>query len=108
MEAPGIEYISSCCPAFGLALSQAEVIPNEQFQPHPQAMGNGMITRSPILNCFTSAPTSTTSPMNSWPIMSYSFPVGACPLYRCSSEPQIAVELTLTMMSFGLRICGSG
>src|SRR3954453_9611359 len=34
--------------------------------------------------------------------------LGMKPLYRCRSEPQIAVLVTRTMASRSLRICGSG
>jgi hypothetical protein len=36
----------------------------------PQAIANGTTTRSPRRKWCTSGPTSTTSPMNSWPRMS--------------------------------------
>src|SRR5919204_3220088 len=39
----------------------------------PQAMLNGITTRSPGAMCFTSAPTSSTSPIGSWPTTSPSF-----------------------------------
>src|SRR6266404_970382 len=34
--------------------------------------------------------------------------VGIKPLYKCRSEPQIAVDVILTIASCLLRICGSG
>ena len=57
-------------PAFGLEFSQSENIAFWQKKQLPQAIGNGTTTRSPRLRLITAAPSSTTSPMNSWPRMS--------------------------------------
>ena len=57
-------------PAFGFELSQSESIPLWQNRQLPQAMLKGMTTRSPFFSMRFSLPTSTTSPMNSWPRMS--------------------------------------
>src|SRR4051794_26013340 len=73
-------------------------------------MQNGTITRSPtlILDLSTPVPTSTTSPMNSWPRMSPCRMVGMKPSYRWRSDPQMHVEEILMIASRGLRILGSG
>ena len=57
-------------PALGLEFSQTEYIPFWQAEQTPQAIGKGTTTRSPTLRLLTWGPTSTTSPMNSWPRMS--------------------------------------
>ena len=46
----------------------AVVIPCWQFGQVPSLNANGAITRSPRRRLVTSAPTSSTTPMNSWPI----------------------------------------
>src|SRR5205823_6411964 len=71
-------------------------------------MVKGTITRSPTFRFLTSGPSSTTSPMNSWPRMSPCSRLGMKALYRCRSEPQIAVLVTRMMASCGLMIEGSG
>ncbi|HUS65488.1 MAG TPA: alcohol dehydrogenase catalytic domain-containing protein, partial [Kofleriaceae bacterium] len=43
------------------------VPPGMRDEQAPQAIGNGTTTRSPTSRFFTSGPSSTTSPMNSWP-----------------------------------------
>ena len=53
-------------------------------------------------------PVSTTMPMASWPRMSPALRNGPSTPYRCRSEPQIAVEVTWMMTSFGSWIWGSG
>ena len=42
----------------------------------PHAMLNGITTVSPGAICLTSAPTSSTTPIGSWPMMSPSFMTG--------------------------------
>src|SRR5687768_10153834 len=79
-----------------------------QFQHFPHAIGNGTTTLSPTFRFFTDGPVSTTSPMNSCPRMSPCCIDGMNPLYKCRSDPQIAVDDTLMIASFELRICGSG
>ena len=66
--------------AFGFELSQSEVRPSRQYRQRPQAMANGTTTRSPGFRVVTPAPTSTTSPMNSWPSTSPDCMVGMTPL----------------------------
>ena len=67
---------ASIIQAFGFVLSQADQRSWVQNQQRPHPMGKGTITRSPAFRVFTSAPTSTTSPMNSWPRMSPRIMVG--------------------------------
>ena len=47
---------------------QAVVMPCRQFGHVPSLKANGAMTRSPFSRSVTSAPTSSTTPMNSWPI----------------------------------------
>ena len=47
---------------------QAVVMPCRQFGQVPSLNANGAMTRSPLRRLVTSAPTSSTTPMNSWPI----------------------------------------
>ena len=47
---------------------QAVVIPFWQLGQLPSLKANGAMARSPVLMSVTSAPTSSTTPMNSWPI----------------------------------------
>ena len=53
-------------------------------------MLNGTTTRSPGSMWVTSAPTSSTMPIGSWPRMSPGVRYGPSTSYRCRSEPQIA------------------
>src|SRR5215203_1613627 len=107
---PAGEYPNSfsTIQAFGLEFSQTEYICAWQALQNPQAIGKGTTTRSPALSVVTAPPTSTTSPMNSCPSTSPLFSVGTKPPYRCRSEPQIAVEVILTMASRSFKIVGSG
>src|SRR5690349_16811256 len=100
--------IFSATRALGFELSHTDVMPALHGPQTPHAMGKGTTTRSPTFRFFTVFPTSTTSPMNSWPMMSPGSMNGRKPLYRWRSEPQIAVDVTFTMQSFWLRIWGSG
>src|SRR5215204_3267857 len=43
-----------------------------------------------------------------WPMMSPGSIIGRKPLYRCRSDPQIAVDVIFTMQSRRLMISGSG
>ena len=47
---------------------QAVVTPFRQFGQVPSLNANGAMTSSPLARLRTSAPTSSTTPMNSWPI----------------------------------------
>ncbi len=94
--------------ALGLLFSQTEYMPCSQARQLPQAIGKGTTTRSPTRRFDTSGPTSTTSPMNSWPRMSPLSMVGMKPSYRCRSEPQIADEVMRMIASRAFRILGSG
>lgn len=53
--------------AFGLTLWQLEYNPRAQNQQVPQKTLNGTMTRSPRSRFRTPEPTSSTTPMNSWP-----------------------------------------
>ena len=70
MPAVGEPSSGSCSAAFGLVLSQSDQRSCWQYQQSPQQMKDGTTTRSPLRTLRTSRPTSTTSPMNSWPITS--------------------------------------
>src|SRR5207237_10218254 len=105
---PEYPYASSSIHAFGFELSHADHNSRSQKKHRPHAIVNGTTTRSPIFSFVISGPTATISPMNSWPRMSPRFNVGMNPSSRCRSEPQIAVSVTLTIASRGLRIFGSG
>ncbi len=72
--------IFSAIHAFGFEFSQSENSSFWQKKHLPQAIGKGTTTRSPTFRSFTSGPTSTTSPMNSWPRMSPFSIVGMKPL----------------------------
>ncbi len=69
-------------------------------------MLNGTITRSPRFKRWTEEPTSSTTPMNSWPKVVPMRVSGIMPWYRCRSEPQIAASVTRTMASFGCSMRG--
>src|SRR4030088_3088728 len=98
----------SAIHAFGLELSHSDVLPSLQLRQVPHEIVNGTSSRSPRLTFFTALPTSTISPMNSCPNTSPFITVGTKPEYMCKSEPQIAVEVTRTIASYGVRIVGSG
>ena len=76
MAPPVCPHSFSLKPALGLAFSHTENKPRAQAPQSPQAIGNGTTTRSPTRRVATSGPTSTTSPMNSWPSTSPSRMVG--------------------------------
>src|SRR5919107_4723944 len=101
-------HIFSAIHAFGFEFSQSEYSSRSHCRQWPHAIGNGTTTRSPTDRLFTLSPTSTTSPMNSCPSTSPLLIVGTNPLYRCRSEPQIAVLVIFTIASRWLRIFGSG
>ena len=71
--------------------------------PHPTTPLTS--TRSPSATVRTSAPTSTTVPMNSWPRCTPACAMS--PWYRCRSDPQIAVRSTRTTMPSGPLRAGS-
>jgi hypothetical protein len=60
----------SAIQALGLVFSQVEYSSRRHWAQLPQAMGNATTTRSPTLSPRTPGPVSTTSPMNSCPMMS--------------------------------------
>src|SRR3954463_7018497 len=110
MPATGCPNIFSATPALGLVFSQQEYSSAWQARQAPQAIGKGTTTRSPTrsLDPSTPGPTSTTSPMNSWPRTSPFSIVGTKPSSRCRSDPQIAVDVIFTTASRLLSIFGSG
>ena len=60
-----------------LVRSQTEKFPRRHWSHSPQMIVNGITTRSPTVSLlFAAGPTSTTSPMVSWPMMSPDFMVG--------------------------------
>ena len=67
MPALAYPHSFSAMPAFGFEFSHTEYIPAAQALHAPQAIGKGTTTRSPSFRFPTPGPTSTTSPMNSWP-----------------------------------------
>ena len=71
-------------------------------------MVKGIITRSPFFTACTAGPTSSTMPMNSWPMTSPDFMPGTLPRQRCRPEPQIAVAVTRRRMSSLFSRMGSG
>ena len=80
---PGGEWphIFSAIQALGLEFSQSEYSSGSQHQQLPQAIGNGHdhpVADLEVLHA--RGPTSTTSPMNSWPRMSPDSIVGMKPL----------------------------
>src|SRR3712207_747897 len=91
-------------------LSQQEYIPRLQKKQFPQAMQNGITTRSPTFtfDLSTSGPTSSTTPIGSCPRTSPGFINGMKPSTRCKSEPQMQVDVTRIIASRLLRILGSG
>ena len=62
--------IFSAIQAFGFELSQSDHSSSLQKKQRPHAIVNGTTTRSPTRRLVLPRPTSTTSPMNSWPRMS--------------------------------------
>src|SRR3954451_6990125 len=92
----------------GCVLSHSDHSSCSQYQHLPQPRKDGTTTRSPTLSLVVSGPTSTTSPMYSWPITSPSRMVGMYPPSRCRSDPHVVVSRTLRIASCGLRMPGSG
>ena len=66
--------------ALGLLVSHSEYRRLSQKKQWPQEIVNGTTTRSPFFRLRTSLPTSTTSPMNSWPSTSPGSMAGIRPL----------------------------
>src|SRR6202034_3360633 len=86
---------------------QYAVRPASQFLQKPQPMLKGRLTWSPFLMRLIPGPTSTTSPVFSWP----KTPPGlksVRPSYICRSEPQILVVVILMTTSLGCSILASG
>ena len=72
------------------------------------AIPKGTTTRSPTLSRVAPAPTSSTTPIASWPRMSPLSRYMPRTPYRCRSEPQIAVDVTRTIASVACSMRGSG
>ena len=70
-------------------------------------MIDGTTTRSPLRTLLTSRPTSTTSPMNSWPRMSPSRIIGMWPTIGCRSDPQVVELVILSITSLRVQDFGS-
>jgi hypothetical protein len=69
------------------------------------AILKGNTTRSPFVMLWTASPTSSITPMISWPT-TVPFFRGVRPSYMCKSLPQIPVVVTLRMASKGESIFG--
>lgn len=67
-----------------------------------------MTTRSPTLSFVTPAPTSTTTPIGSWPSTSPRSMNGPSSSYRWRSDPQIAEDVMRMTASVGSWMTGSG
>jgi hypothetical protein len=89
-------------------LSQSEYSSWRQYQHAPQEMKEDTTTLSPTWWRVTPGPTSTTSPMNSWPMTSPFSMVGMYPPSRWRSDPQVVVRRTRTMTSCSFTMTGSG
>src|SRR6185437_10517929 len=87
--------------------TQDVVSPDRQYSHVPSDQVKGEITRSPGRTVRTSAPTSVTTPRNSWPIRS---PGCRCPYprYAQRSVPHRAADTTRTTASVGSSTSGSG
>src|SRR5664279_2561549 len=83
-------------------VSHCDCRPTVHMTQCPQEMLNGTTTRSPTARLVTSAPSSCTMPISSWPGMSPGFMYGPSTSYRSRSEPQIADEVIFTMPSVGI------
>src|SRR5215208_3883334 len=94
--------------ASGLDSWQLPYSPCRQKTHFPQAMLNGTRTWSPTFRFSTPSPSSSTTPVNSWPNVIPTRVSGTDPLYRCRSDPQMHDRVTLTMASRGCRISGTG
>lgn len=86
---------------------QNDVQPCRQLRHVPHAMLNGTLTRSPTLIRVTAGPTSSTTPMFSWPRTLPSSTL-VRPSYMCRSEPQMFVVVIRTTASVGSWILASG
>src|SRR5439155_905701 len=71
-------------------------------------MLNGTTTRSPSRRFVIAGPTSSTMPIGSCPRMSPSVMNGPSTSYRCRSEPQMPLDVTLITASLGSWMAGSG
>src|SRR3954469_22665340 len=74
----------------------------------PQEMLKGITTRSPTLRSPASLPTASTTPIASCPSTSPGVMNAPRTSYRCKSEPQMLVLVTLMIASVGSLMIGSG
>jgi hypothetical protein len=87
--------------------TQAVLSPSWQKAQVPSENANGMTTTSPGLTVRTSAPTSSTTPMASWPI-GWPVSVASSDAYGQRSLPQMQARVTRTTASVGSAIVASG
>ena len=72
----GMAHLLAAISAPRLVRSQSEYSVRWQYQHSPQEIVNGTTTRSPFFSFLTSLPTSTTTPIGSWPSTSPASIVG--------------------------------
>src|SRR5207244_8418991 len=84
----------------GLARRHAQVQPAVQLRQVPHAILNGTDTRSPMEIRSTPDPTSSTTPMFSWP-STMPASSGARPSYGCRSDPEMLAVVILITASDG-------
>src|SRR3954452_6585877 len=111
-SANGIRSASAWAPSMPLlpkkpTCSQAVGRPSWQNAQVPSEKANGMTTTSPGLIVVTSAPTSSTTPIASWPI---DCPVseGSIEAYGHRSLPQMQARVTRTTASVDSVMAASG
>ncbi len=92
----------------GFAVSHWAKYPARQYAQNPQAIVDGMITRSPSRRFRTARPISSTMPTPSWPRIVPGFIPGTVPRTRWRSVPQIALAVRRTIASVRSLIRGSG
>ena len=86
---------------------QSWTSPSRQYSQRPHAIWELATTRSPIRHSVTPWPTSTTSPLNSCPIIKGGVRRAACATNPCVSDPQIPAARTWRTTSPVLGV-GSG
>ena len=91
----------------GFALSHCAKYPARQYEQVPQAIVEGMTTRSPGTKLRTCSPISSTTPTPSCPRIRPSFVPGMVPRTKWRSVPQIALAVSRTIASVGSWILGS-
>src|SRR4051794_20180507 len=111
-SAYGTRSASACAPFIPLlpkkpTCTQAVCSPSWQNAQVPSEKANGMTTTSPRLIVRTSAPTSSTTPIASWPIDCPASD-GSMEAYGHRSLPQMQALVTRTSASVGSAIVASG